>query len=90
MLPSIIDVSSGGRLHQLSYSEPATDDRALPLSSNTAHARQATVEAVSAECDAAHFAAAKRAYDSTNVHEIERVTTMPFHTALDKTDVAHQ
>lgn len=32
VIPSLLDVSSGGRLHQLSRGEPATDERALPLS----------------------------------------------------------
>ena len=34
--------------HQLSCSEPAPDDLARPLSSTTAHARQATVAAITA------------------------------------------
>ena len=41
-----------------------------------------TVRAVAAERDAAHIAAMKRAYANTNVHKIELVTTMPFHTAV--------
>ena len=90
MVPSLIDVSSGGRLHQLSRSDRVSDDRALPLSSTTAHARQAAVTAVAAKRDATHIAAVKHAYTNTNVNKIKLVTTMPFHTALDKTDVAHQ
>ena len=90
VIPSLIDVSSGGRLQQLLRSAPVLDDSSLPLSSITAHARQATVTAVAAELDSAHIAAVKRAYANTNVHKIERVTTMPSHTVLDKTDVAHQ
>ena len=45
-----------------------------------------TVTAVAAECDAG----VKRDYASTNVHKMERVTTTRFHTAVDKTDAAHQ
>ena len=72
------------RLQQLLRSAPIPDDRALPLSSTTAHERQATATAVAAEPDAAHIAAVKRAYyANTNVHKIERVVTMPFDTALD-------
>ena len=70
---ALIDVSSGGRL-QLSRSEPATGDRALSLSSTTAHARQAKVAAVTADCDAVHIATVNRAY---NIHKIELVTTLP-------------
>ena len=81
MVPSLIDVSSGGRLHQLSRSDRVSDDRALPLSSTTAHARQVKVTAVTVERDTTHVAAVKRAYANTNVHKIERVTTTPFQTA---------
>ena len=90
MVPSLLDVSSGAGLHRLSRSEPATDDRALPLSSTTVHVRQATVTDIAAEGDAAHDAAVKRAYANINAQKIERVTPMPFHAALDKTDAAHQ
>ena len=48
------------------------------------------VTAVATERDVAHIADVKRAYANTNVHKIERITIMPFHTALDKTDAAHQ
>ena len=51
---SFVDVSSGYSLHQVSRSEPATDDRALLLSPATAYVRQTTVAAVAPECDAAH------------------------------------
>ena len=90
VVPSLIDVSSGGRLQQLLGSATVPDDGSLPLSSTTAHARQATVTAAAAERDAAHIAVVKRACANTKVHKIERVTTMPFHTAIDKMDAAHQ
>ena len=86
----LLGVSSGGGLHQLSRSEPATDDRALPLSPTTAHVRQAAVTAIAAESDAAHDAAVKRADANINVHKIEGFTPMPFHASLDKTDAAHR
>ena len=54
--------------HQLSRSEPAIDDRGRPLSSTTAHARQATVAPVTAECDTAHVAAVK--HTSTNASRL--------------------
>ena len=79
---SRIDDSSGVRLHQLSHSKPVTDDRELPLSPTTAHARQVRLAAVTAERDAAHVIAVKRAYANTNVHKIQRVTTLPFHRTL--------
>ena len=89
-MPSLLEVSSGRRLHKLSRNELTTDDRALPLSSTTAHAREATVAAVAVECNAAHVAAVKRTYANVNVHKIERVPSKPFHTALDRTNAAHQ
>ena len=90
MVPSLVDVSSGGRFQQLLRSAPVPDDGSLPLSSTTRHACQATVTAVAEERDAAHITAVTRAYANTNAHKIERVTTMPFHTALDETNAAHQ
>ena len=75
VLPSLLEVSSGGRLHKLSRSGPTTDDRGLPLSSTTAHAREAKIIAVAAECNATLVAAVKRAYANVNVHKIERVTS---------------
>ena len=82
VVPSLIDVSSCGRLHQLSRNEPATDDRELPLSSTTAHVRLATVVASAARCDVGHVAAVKRAYANINVQKIERVTTLPCRKSL--------
>ena len=76
MVPSLVDVSSGGWLHQLSRSESVTDDRSLTLSPTTAHARQTTVAAVAAECDAANFTTVTRAYANTSVHQVERVTAL--------------
>ena len=82
VVPSLLDFSSGFRLHKLSRSEPATDGRALPSSSTTAHAHEAKVAAIAAESNAAHVAAVKRPYANVNVHKIERVTSMPFHLSL--------
>ena len=78
VVPFLLHVSSGSRVHKLSRIELANNDRALPVSSTTVQAREAKVAAVAAGSNAAHVAAAKPAYASTNVHTIERVTDMPF------------
>ena len=90
VVPCLPDVSSGGRLHQISRSDPAVDDRVLPLASTTAHVCQATVAAVAAESDTVHDAAVKHAYANINAHKFEHVAPMPFHAALDKPDAIHR
>ena len=50
VVPSLLDVSSDSCLHKLSRSEPANDDRVLPLSSTTALMREVKVAAAAAEC----------------------------------------
>lgn len=57
--PSLVDVSSSDKLHLLSRSEPATD-RALPLSSATAHARQDRIDEIAAAADNACIKAVQR------------------------------
>ena len=78
VVPSLLDLSSGSRLHKLSRRETTANDGSLPLYSTTVHACEAKITAIAAEGNAAYVAAAKRAYASVNAHKIRTRHVYPF------------
>ena len=89
VIPPLVDVSSGDHLHSISRSELDLN-RALPLSSATAHARQARVDEVNAAAESIYIAAVKRHYIAIDVRKVERVVPIPFRCAANRTDAVQQ
>ncbi|CAN0583169.1 unnamed protein product, partial [Laminaria digitata] len=71
--PSLIDVSASDQLHSISRSQLAVTDRALPLSSAIAHARQEQIDAADATLLAAHEAKVFSAYAHLDIRKVELV-----------------
>ena len=89
VIPSLVDVSSGDHLHSLSRSELDLN-RTLPLSSATAHARQARVDEVNAAAESIYIAAVKRHYITIDFRKVDRVFSIPFSSAANRTDTVQQ
>ena len=87
MIPSLVDVSASAELlGRLSVS----DTRAMPVSSNIAHAQSAAIEAAAAAAAAKHTAGVKRAYRHLGLKDIARISILPFPSSINPSEAAQQ
>ena len=79
--PSLVDVpSSAARLSKRSV----TGDRAKPVSSTLAHARTAAISTADAAADARHEATIHRAYVTSGLKDVARISALHFPASVNK------
>ena len=67
-----------------------SDDRAMPVSSNLAHARTSAIDSASAAASKKRTAEVKQAYKRLGLKDIARISVLPFASSANPSDAAQQ